>query len=171
MADQPEDKDDDIARRIWLAGIGVYGRAFGEAQGAAGKLGKESLRMFDDMVTRGKKIEEKVTETSKRLMPQTPSGSMDERIKRMRTALGLEASGRDADDRLSRMESQVAELGTKLDQIMALVEAQQTAPTSPSKAPSKAAPSKATPRRPRTRKTGSTAKPKPATKKPPSTTR
>ena len=30
--------DTDIARKIWLAGVGAYGRAFTEAQDAAGKL-------------------------------------------------------------------------------------------------------------------------------------
>lgn len=135
-----QDKDEDMARRIWLAGIGAYGRAFGEAQEAAGKLGKESVRLFDEMVSRGKKIEEqvseRVTETGKKLMPQG-STSMEERIKRMRTALGMETDTSQQGGRLDRLEADVAAMNTKLDHILALVEAQSPTAKPASKATQK----------------------------------
>jgi poly(hydroxyalkanoate) granule-associated protein len=52
--------DSDIARKIWLAGVGAYGRAFNEAQERLDKLADNAGEMFDELVARGEKIEDKV---------------------------------------------------------------------------------------------------------------
>lgn len=54
--------DGDIARKIWLAGVGAYGRAYDEAQGAAEKFAAGANHTFDELVAKGEKIEDTVRE-------------------------------------------------------------------------------------------------------------
>lgn len=52
--------DSDVARKIWLAGVGAYGRAFNEAQERIEKLADDAGEMFEELVARGEKIEDDV---------------------------------------------------------------------------------------------------------------
>ena len=52
--------DTDIARRIWLAGVGVYGRAYDEAQGAAEKMTASATETFEQLVAKGEALEDTV---------------------------------------------------------------------------------------------------------------
>ena len=52
--------DPDIARKIWLAGVGAYGRAYDEATDAAEKFAEKANHSFDDLVAKGEKIEDVV---------------------------------------------------------------------------------------------------------------
>jgi len=52
--------DGDVARRIWLAGVGAYGRAYDEAQDAAEKFAAKSSETFDQLVAKGEVIEDSV---------------------------------------------------------------------------------------------------------------
>jgi poly(hydroxyalkanoate) granule-associated protein len=55
--------DSDIARKIWLAGVGAYGRMFSETQGAIEKLAHGANEAFDQLVANGEAVEDKVRET------------------------------------------------------------------------------------------------------------
>jgi poly(hydroxyalkanoate) granule-associated protein len=50
----------DIARKIWLAGVGAYGRVFAETQGALEKLAGNASETFDQLVASGEKTEDAV---------------------------------------------------------------------------------------------------------------
>ena len=50
----------DIARKIWLAGVGAYGRVFTETQGALEKLAGSASETFDQLVASGEKAEDAV---------------------------------------------------------------------------------------------------------------
>lgn len=52
--------DLDIARKIWLAGVGAYGRAFTEAKDSAEKLAQGATEAFDQLVAKGEVIEDEV---------------------------------------------------------------------------------------------------------------
>ena len=52
--------DTDIARKIWLAGVGAYGRAFTEARESAEKLAQGAGEAFDQLVAKGEEIEDTV---------------------------------------------------------------------------------------------------------------
>lgn len=52
--------DLDIARKIWLAGVGAYGRAFTEAKDSAEKLAHGATEAFDQLVAKGESIEDEV---------------------------------------------------------------------------------------------------------------
>ena len=50
----------DIARKIWLAGVGAYGRVFVETQGALEKLAGSASETFDQLVASGERTEDAV---------------------------------------------------------------------------------------------------------------
>ena len=53
-------KTTDTARRIWLAGIGAYGRALTEAKGAVDDFTGKSSEVFEDLVQKGEMLEKVV---------------------------------------------------------------------------------------------------------------
>ncbi len=125
----------DVAYKIWLAGVGAYGRAFeGAAQGAA-KVAEGSTEMFDDLVKRGAKIE---TEMKTRLSKnETLSRATDTvskaaevvsdfqekaterlelRMERMRSLLGLPRVGdatSELHSKIDRLEDEIAQMSVK----------------------------------------------------------
>jgi len=107
-----------MARKIWLAGIGAYGRAFSEAQQSLAKVSGDSSRVFDDLVAKGEEIEDTVESHSRELAQRvkTSSFSIDDRIKKMRTRLKI---GDDDDDRLDSLETRLAAIEHKLDMLLA----------------------------------------------------
>jgi len=52
--------DSDIARKIWLAGVGAYGRVLSETQEAVGKFAGSANETFDQLVANGEKVEDAV---------------------------------------------------------------------------------------------------------------
>ena len=50
-------KPAEIANRIWLAGIGAYGRAYDEARDGVAKLNKDGTSFFEELVQRGEALE------------------------------------------------------------------------------------------------------------------
>jgi len=107
----------ETARKIWLAGIGAYGRAFTEAQETVAKLSSDSSRVFEDLVAKGEAIEQKV-EAGRRKMAERmgpAGGAFEERIRKMRERIGfssddaapLEARLAAVEDRLARIEKQL----------------------------------------------------------------
>ncbi len=103
----------DTARKIWLAGIGAYGRAFTEAQEQVAKLTGESARVFDDLVAKGEEIERKVDEGRRKMTARMgPAGAgFEDRIKRMREKIGLIGEDDSAlEARVTALEERVAKL-------------------------------------------------------------
>ena len=122
----PSDKNSDdkkrsnteTARRIWLAGVGAYGRAFSEAQEALKDVTGKGSEIFDELVKKGEVIEKVVEVKGKSMMDKAPvpSFDLDERIQAMRARLSRSDTGdTDFEDRLSTVEA-------KLDKIIQLLE-------------------------------------------------
>jgi len=53
---------EDVARKIWLAGVGAYGRMFAEAQDKVGKAAGTANELFEQLVARGEVLEDAVRE-------------------------------------------------------------------------------------------------------------
>lgn len=68
--DKPATVDADLARKIWLAGVGAYGRIYAETQGAVEKLAHGANEAFDQLVVKGEEIEDKVRAS----IAKTPQG-------------------------------------------------------------------------------------------------
>jgi hypothetical protein len=53
---------EDVARKIWLAGVGAYGRMFAEAQDRVEKAAGSAGDLFEQLVARGEALEDTVRE-------------------------------------------------------------------------------------------------------------
>ncbi len=141
MADKKKKRSNsDAARRIWLAGIGAYGRAFSEAQEALKDVTGGTSRVFDELVQKGEMIEKAVELKSKDLMDKAnmPSFNMDERIQKMRSRL---ARGEEMADDLSDIEARLDRLDAKLDEVLAALK-----PAKPKAKPKRKTTTKRTPK-------------------------
>ncbi len=120
----------EAARRIWLAGVGAYGRAFTEAQEALKDVTGSTSKVFDELVQKGEMIETAVSMKSKQMMDKAgvPSFDLDDRIGKMRSRL---ARGEEVAQDISDLESRMNAMDAKLDKILSLLE--------PKKAPRKPA--------------------------------
>jgi len=105
---QIEAQGKDVAHKIWLAGVGAYGRAYTEARDGALKLNAGTSEVFEDLVKRGEAIEgevinrlssnerlssagarvAKVAGVANRLQKKQRE-RLEDRMKRMRSALGF----------------------------------------------------------------------------------
>ncbi|PIP80541.1 MAG: hypothetical protein COW84_04680 [Gammaproteobacteria bacterium CG22_combo_CG10-13_8_21_14_all_40_8] len=101
---------EEFSRRIWLAGLGAYGKGFDEAQGRYEKLNAETSKLFEDLVNQGEKIEaeakvkfkEKSNEVKEKFMEKA---NVSERVTEIRKKLGLEAVP--ADDRIDELSAKI----------------------------------------------------------------
>lgn len=51
------EKIETIAKQIWLAGFGTYGRSFDEVQTRFEKMNANRQKLFDELVVRGEKLQ------------------------------------------------------------------------------------------------------------------
>ncbi|REL32301.1 phasin family protein [Thalassotalea euphylliae] len=96
---------EELARKIWLAGIGAYGKGFDEAQGQYEKLNTEATKMFNELVEKGEKLEEDAKEKYKSEKENIKT-NVETRVSEVRAKLGL-----DNDDTNKKIE----ELSAKID--------------------------------------------------------
>lgn len=136
----------DVARKVWLAGLGAYGKAINTSQGAAMKIGAEANKVFEDLVSKGAKLEETVEgaveETRK--SSQQARASVEERIRAMKSQFGL-ADGENAssdNDRWDQLEAKLDSLEAKIDALIAGTSKQAPKPRTPRKTVAKKTTSK-----------------------------
>lgn len=124
----------EVAHKIWLAGLGAYGRAFSEAIEGAQKLNEGTNELFEDLVKRGTDIESemkdrftsndrvkqatesvgKVTDTAVRLQREQRE-RFEARMQRMRALLGFggDQKSDELNAKLDRLEDEIASLSAK----------------------------------------------------------
>ncbi len=129
MSDE-SDKEMDLSRKVWLAGIGAYGRAFGEAQEVYTKMGKETSKAFEELVGRGEDLESKVATAAKHYAPKVASETVKStvdgfngRLDRMKATLGLTEVAAQQHDQLNVLHERMDNMDSKLDEILAGVKA------------------------------------------------
>jgi len=107
----------ETARRIWLAGIGAYGRAFTEAQEALRDATGETKEIFEDLVLKGEKIETAVSSKRREFMDkaQVPNFDIDDRIAKMRSRL---SRGETVAEDLTDMDARLDRIEAKLDAVL-----------------------------------------------------
>jgi polyhydroxyalkanoate synthesis regulator phasin len=158
------DKASEIAKNIWLAGVGAYGKAAGEAQDRLEKAGVETPKLFKDLVKAGTALEE---EAKANLNPKQASSSVEERINRVRENFTFHKPGRSDD--LASLHQKVDDLSRKIDALADALGTGKKAPVAAKKRPAakKKMPVKkaATKKAPATRKKPGTRKVTAASKK------
>ncbi|REL27636.1 hypothetical protein DXX93_14450 [Thalassotalea euphylliae] len=80
---------EELARKIWLAGIGAYGKGFDEAQGQYEKLNTEATKMFNELVEKGEKLEADAKEKYQTEKEKAKT-SVETRVGEVRAKLGLD---------------------------------------------------------------------------------
>jgi polyhydroxyalkanoate synthesis regulator phasin len=115
--DKVTDKAGEIAKNIWLAGVGAYGRAVDEAQGRLEKAGVETPKLFKDLVKAGAELEEEARNSL--AGRRSAAGSVEERISRVREnfSLGRYVRGSELEtlhQKIDQLSQQVAALSAAL---------------------------------------------------------
>jgi len=106
------DKASEIAKNIWLAGVGAYGKAADEAQERLEKAGVETPKLFRDLVKAGTALEEGARESIKSTKLAGKS-SVEDRINKVRENFNLQRFGRG--DELDDLQAKVDLISKKLD--------------------------------------------------------
>lgn len=75
-----EAKGFDVAHKIWLAGVGAYGKAYDVATEGVGKVSDQGEVLFEDLVSRGEEIE---SDVRARLSSNTAIAKMTEQMNRV----------------------------------------------------------------------------------------
>ncbi len=62
---KPAESGETVARKIWLAGLGAYGKSVEDAHGQIDKASQEASKFFHDLVSKGQSIEDHSREALK----------------------------------------------------------------------------------------------------------
>ena len=104
---------EEMARKVWLAGLGAYGKGYEEVKGRFETLSTDSNKLFDELVIKGEKLETegkgKVEEVKTKAVAKT---EIETRIETVRTKLGLNNTDSD---------KKIEELSDKIDALTAAV--------------------------------------------------
>ncbi len=114
-----------MAHKIWLAGVGAYGKAYDTALANANTFNKQSTELFEELVKRGEKIEsgvkarfegdERVTKATKTVAKANAAARQfqaeaydrfEARMERMRDLLGV-----------NHMSERTSKLASKIDKL------------------------------------------------------
>jgi len=113
MAEQPKvsERASEMAKMIWQAGLGAYGKALDDVVDQVDKVSKETSKFFDELVEKGKALED---QTQKRIsgVRRKSTMSIDERIAKMRQSLGFDSS---RDVKLDALLDKLNRLAKRLD--------------------------------------------------------
>jgi len=102
----PIETAEQMARKIWLAGLGAYGKSFEELQNQYAKLNNTTSQYFDELVEKGAKLE---AETKQRIKTEASP-------KKHADSLRKKLSSRD-----SGIEQRINELSKKVDELAVAV--------------------------------------------------
>jgi len=107
------DKASEIAKNIWLAGVGAYGKAVEDAQGRLEKVGMEPPKLFRDLVKAGSALEDDAREALETTV--AARSSVEERINRVRENFHNQRPARIED--LNALHKKVDQLTRKVDKL------------------------------------------------------
>jgi polyhydroxyalkanoate synthesis regulator phasin len=97
----------ETARRVFLAGLGVYGKGFEEAKGRFETLSTDSNKLFSELVKKGESLESKgkskLVEAKDKV---TAKADLKKRVVALRSSLGLDQN---------EAELKIEELNAKID--------------------------------------------------------
>lgn len=155
------DKTEEMARQIWLAGLGAYGQSVDNIQHGYDKMNDQTRKFFEELVQRGEELEngarDIIDDAQDRIKER--AGALKEKAQdltsRTRKSLKVDNMDLNLQKRLSEIRSKVsdkvslprfgnetklAELQAKLDELTAAVDAlkkAQSGPVTAKRAPAK----------------------------------
>jgi polyhydroxyalkanoate synthesis regulator phasin len=106
---------EEMARKIWLAGLGAYGKGYEEVKGRFESLSTDSNKLFDELVVKGEKLEvegkDKVKQVKDDVLAKT---ELESRIETVRSKLGFSKTDNSND-------TKIEDLSSKIDALTAAV--------------------------------------------------
>ena len=127
------DKASEIAKNIWLAGVGAYGKAVDEAQGRLEKA-MEPPKLFRDLVKAGSALEEDARHAIETSSASAKS-SVEQRINRVRENFHMQRPARIED--IVALQKKVDQLSRKVDKLTRALAEQTGGPKATAKAAAK----------------------------------
>lgn len=115
---KPAEKATDVARRIWLAGVGAYGQAVDDAQETVNRVTKETGHMFEELVSKGVALENRLSDSGVPTRKEAMQ-SVEDRLDRMRGLLGLKMLDQDQASEIQKLSTQIEKLSAKVDALTA----------------------------------------------------
>ena len=106
------DKASEIAKNIWLAGVGAYGKAVDEAQGRLERA-MEPPKLFRDLVKAGSALEEDARSALE--ASAAAKSSVEQRINRVRENFHMQRPARIED--IAALQKKVEQLSRKVDKL------------------------------------------------------
>lgn len=106
------DKASEIAKNIWLAGVGAYGKAVDEAQGRLERA-MEPPKLFRDLVKAGSALEEDARSAIE--ASTSAKSSVEQRINRVRENFHMQRPARIED--IAALQKKVDQLNRKVDKL------------------------------------------------------
>ncbi len=102
---------EEMARKVWLAGLGAYGKGFEQAKARMETLNTESNSLFSELVAKGEKLEAegkgKLVEAKEKVVAKT---EINARVETLRGKLGLNKT--DADLKIEELSAKIDALTT-----------------------------------------------------------
>lgn len=95
---------EELARKIWLAGIGAYGKGFDEVQDQYEKLNTETTKLFNDLVDKGEVLEGEAKEKFQSEKDSLKS-NVEARVADVRSKLGLDKN--DSDEKIEALSAKI----------------------------------------------------------------
>jgi polyhydroxyalkanoate synthesis regulator phasin len=155
------DKASEIAKNIWLAGVGAYGKAVDEAQGRLERA-MEPPKLFRDLVKAGSALEEDARSALE--ASSAAKSSVEQRISRVRENFHMQRPARIED--IAALQKKVDQLSRKVDKLAKALATQGVSAKTPAKkTPVKKATAKKTASRKTPAKSASRKKPAARSKK------
>lgn len=128
---KPLESGETVARKIWLAGLGAYGKSVEDAHGQIDKASQEASKFFHDLVSKGQSIEDHsrealkeriseakgmISEARERISEAADSNtrSVEEMIGRVRERMGVDDAVHTRLDALARQVNALAQKVTGL---------------------------------------------------------
>lgn len=109
---------EDMARKVWLAGLGAYGKGYEEVKGRFEALSTDSNKLFNELVVKGEKLETegkgKVAEVKTKVAEKT---EIESRIETVRTKLGF--NNTDTDQKIEELSAKIDALTTAVAKLAA----------------------------------------------------
>ena len=119
------DKASEIAKNIWLAGVGAYGKAVEDAQGRLEKAGVEPPKLFRELVKAGSALEDEARDALE--TTSAARSSVEERINRVRENFHMQRPARIED--VVALHKKVDQLTRKVDKLSKALAEQGLSPT------------------------------------------
>ncbi len=97
---------EEMARKVWLAGLGAYGKGYEEVKGRFEALSTDSNKLFAELVAKGEKIETEGKSKVEEVKTKVAANSeIETRIETIRAKLGMNNS--EADQKIEELNAKI----------------------------------------------------------------